>query len=447
MQQSDFAFANDIRAAVELRTPRTARLILICTLALFLIGLIWAHFAVLDEVKRGNGRVIPTRQIQVVQSLEGGIVGAILVDEGAMVNQGQTLMRIEDTKFASEFGEIRERRAATAARVVRLEAEAAGKDKLVFPADLEKSAPKAVAAERSLYEARARKLAQDIDVVAQQETQRRREYDEYNATEVKLTETLKLLQREVDLTRNLFQQKVVPEIEMLRVDRQASEMRGQIEVIKASKAKASAAIQEAQSRLENAKTTLRAQADEDLAKSRGDLAVLDENIKAAKDRVFRTDLRSPVHGIVNKLNVTTIGAVVQPGANVMDIVPLDDTLLVEGRIRPQDIAFIRAGQDAVVKVTAYDSSVFGSLKGKVERISADAIVDDKAERGGGGEKNEAFYRVIVRTDKNHLGTTEHPLPIIPGMVTTVEVLTGSKSVLDYLVKPARMLREEALRER
>lgn len=447
MQQSDFAFANDIRAAVELRTPRTSRLILICTLALFLVGLVWAHFAILDEVKRGNGRVIPTRQIQVVQSLEGGIVGAILVDEGAIVNQGQTLMRIEDTKFASEFGEIRERRAATAARVVRLETEAAGKDKLVFPEELEKAAPKAVAAERSLYEARARKLAQDIDVVAQQETQRRRELDEYSATEVKLTETLKLLQREVDLTRNLFQQKVVPEIEMLRVDRQASEMRGQIEVIKASKAKANAAIQEAQSRLENAKTTLRAQADEDLAKSRGDLAVLDENIKAAKDRVFRTDLRSPVHGIVNKLNVTTIGAVVQPGANVMDIVPLDDTLLVEGRIKPQDIAFIRAGQDAVVKVTAYDSSVFGSLKGKVERISADAIVDDKERGGGGGEKNEAFYRVIVRTDKNHLGTTEHPLPIIPGMVTTVEVLTGSKSVLDYLVRPARMLREEALRER
>ncbi len=447
MQQSDFAFANDIRAAVELRTPRTSRLILHCTIALMVVGIVWAHFAVLDEVKRGNGRVIPTRQIQVVQSLEGGIVGAILVQEGAIVSQGQTLMRIEDTKFASEFGEIRERRAAMAARVVRLEAEAAGKDRLVFPADLEEAAPKAVAAERSLFDARARKLAQDIDVVAQQEIQRRREYDEYKATETKLTETLKLLQREVDLTRNLFQQKVVPEIEMLRIDRQASEMRGQIEVIKASKAKAEAAIQEAQSRLENARTTLRAQADEDLAKSRADLAVLDENIKAAKDRVFRTDLRSPVHGIVNKLNVTTVGAVVQPGANVMDIVPLDDTLLVEGRIRPQDIAFIRAGQDAVVKVTAYDSSVYGSLKGKVERISADAIVDDKPDRSGGAERNEAFYRVIVRTEKNHLGTSEHPLPIIPGMVTTVEVLTGSKSVLDYLVKPARMLRDEALRER
>ncbi|MET4774007.1 HlyD family type I secretion membrane fusion protein [Bradyrhizobium elkanii] len=158
----------------------------------------------------------------------------------------------------------------------------------------------------------------------------------------------------------------------------------------------------------------------------------------------RTDLKAPVHGIVNKLNISTIGAVVQPGANLMDIVPLDDTLLVEGRIRPQDIAFIRPDQDAVVKISAYDSSVYGSLKGKVERISADTIVDDKAEKT---ERQETFYRVMVRTDKNHLGTEQHPLPIIPGMVTTVEVLTGEKSVLDYIVKPARLLRDEALRER
>jgi membrane fusion protein, adhesin transport system len=449
MQQTDFAFANDVRAAVELRTPKTSRLIMYSTLSLIFVALVWAHFAVLDEVKRGNGRVIPTRQMQVVQSLEGGIVGAILVREGEMVNEGQTLMRIEDTKFASELGEIRERRGATAARVVRLEAESAGKSSVEFPPDLQKSAPQAVAAEKSLFDARQRKLAQDIDVIAQQETQRRSELAEYKATADKLTDTLKLLQREVDLTQNLYQQKVVPEIEFLRVQRQATEMRGQLETAKASMAKATAGIQEAQSRLESARTTLRAQADEDLAKSRGDLAVLEENIKSARDRVFRAEMKSPVHGIVNKINVTTIGAVVQPGGNLMDIVPLDDNLLVEGRIRPQDIAFIRAGQDAVVKISAYDSSVYGSLKGKVERISADAIADDKSERQAnpGGEKNESYYRVIVRTDKNHLGTSEKPLPIIPGMVATVEVLTGQKSVLDYLVRPARMLREEALRER
>ena len=213
-------------------------------------------------------------------------------------------------------------------------------------------------------------------------------------------------------------------------EQQAAEMAGQ--------------LAEVQSRITNARAAFRSQADEDLAKSRGDLAALDENIKSAQDRVRRTELKAPVYGIINKLNVTTVGAVVQPGANVMDIVPLDDSLLVEGRIRPQDIAFIRPGQDAVVKISAYDSSVYGSLKGKVERISADTIIDEKERMP---EKQETFYRVMVHTEKNHLGTEKKPLPIIPGMVTTVEILTGEKSVLDYLVKPARTLRDEALRER
>jgi adhesin transport system membrane fusion protein len=208
--------------------------------------------------------------------------------------------------------------------------------------------------------------------------------------------------------------------------------------------KTEAAVKEAQSRLLNITTAFRSTAEDDLAKSRGDLAVLDENIKSAQDRVRRTELRSPVYGIVNRLNVTTIGAVVAPGASVMEIVPLEDTLLVEGRIRPQDIAFIRPDHEAVVKLSAYDSSVYGSLHGRVERISADTITDEKGDKN---ERGETFYRVMVRTEKNHLGTAEQPLPIIPGMVATVEVLTGKKSVLEYLVKPARMLRDEAFRER
>lgn len=413
---TDFAFANDIRAATKLRTPRTSRMLLASSLALLFFFLTWAHFAVLEEVKRGNGKVVPTRQMQVVQTLEGGIVGEILIQEGATVQQGQSLMRIDDTKFAAEFGEIRERRAAMAARVARLEAEARGREQVTFPDQLDTVVPSAVAAETSVFKMRAQKVAQDVDVLNQQVT--------------RLSGTLKLLDRELALTRKLYEQKVVPEIEMLRLDRQATEMRGQ--------------LAEAQSKIASTLGSFRSQADEDLAKSKGDLAVLDENIKSAQDRVRRTDLKSPVHGIVNKLNVTTVGAVVQPGANVMDIVPLDDTLLVEGRIRPQDIAFIRPGQDAVVKISAYDSSVYGSLKGKVERISADTIVDEK-ERAP--DKQETFYRVMVRTEKNHLGTEAKPLPIIPGMVTTVEILTGEKSVLDYLVKPARTLRDEALRER
>jgi adhesin transport system membrane fusion protein len=413
---SDFAFANDIRAATELRTPRTSRILLGSAIALLVVFIAWAHFAVLDEVKRGAAKVIPSRQMQIVQSLEGGIVQAILVQEGTIVQKDQSLMNIDDTKFSSEFGEIRERRAAMAARVARLQAEVTGQDKPRFSDELRQQAPRAVDTEQSVFDTRARKLAQDIDVVAQQET--------------RYTEGLKFLERELDLTRKLFAQKVVPEIEMLRLERQAIEMRGQ--------------LAEARSRITNFKTAFRSQADEDLAKSRGDLAVLDENIRSAQDRVRRTDLRSPVHGIVNKLNVNTIGAVVQSGASLMEIVPLDDTLLVEGRIRPQDIAFIRPEQDAVVKITAYDSSVYGSLKGKVERISADTIADEK---GDGSERRETYYRVVVRTDKNHLGSAEFPLPIIPGMVASVEVLTGKKTVLDYILKPARLLRDEALRER
>jgi adhesin transport system membrane fusion protein len=415
MRHSDFAYVNDVRAAVELKTPRTARMLLITIGAMLFCGLVWANFAILDEVKRGSGRVIPSQQMQVVQSLEGGIVQEILIQEGAIVKKGQPLMRIDDTNFAAQFGEVRERRAAMAARVARLEAEANGLKRPVFDAELRELAPKVVATELSVFEARTKKIAQDVDVLQQAQS--------------RLTNNLELLNRELEITRKLYAQKVVPEIEMIRLERQASETRGQ--------------LAETTSRLANVKTSFASQVEEDLAKSKGDLAVLDESIKSAQDKVRRTELRAPVFGIVNKLNVNTVGAVVQPASNVMDIVPLDDTLLVEGRIRPQDIAFIRPQQDAVVKITAYDPSVYGSLKGKVERISADTI----AERNEKGEMGETYYRVIVRTEKNALGTPEHPLPIIPGMVATVEVLTGSKSVLDYLLKPARLLRDEALRER
>jgi adhesin transport system membrane fusion protein len=443
MSQSDFAFSNDIRAAVALRTPRTSRMLLLTVTALLAAFLIWAHFAVLDEVKRGNGRVVPSRQTQVVQSLEGGIISELLVQEGAIVNKDQPLARIEDTNFASQFGEIRERRGAMAARVIRLEAETFGKDIVEFPDELTRIAPRAVQTERSVFDAHARKLAQDIDVIAQQEWQKKKEIDELRASETRFAETLTLLTRETLLTRRLYEQKVVPEIEMLHADRQATDMRGQLAVVQATMVKTEAAVKEAQSRLKNVSAAFRAQAEDDLAKSRGDLAVLDENIKSAQDRVRRTELRSPVYGIVNKLNVNTIGAVVAPGASLMEIVPLDDTLLVEGRIRPQDIAFIRPDHEAVVKLSAYDSSVYGSLHGRVERISADTITDDKGDKN---ERGETFYRVMVRTEKNHLGTAANPLPIIPGMVATVEILTGKKSVLDYLVKPARTLRDEAFRE-
>src|SRR5260370_30364361 len=255
MTLSDFAFANDIRAAAALRTPRTSRMLLLTFLALLVAFLAWAHFAVLDEVKRGNGRVVPSRQTQVVQTLEGGIVGEILVQEGSIVQQGQSLMRIDDTKFASEFGEIRERQAAMAARVARLEAEARGRSEVKFPDQLDQVVPAAVATETSVFKMRAQKVAQDVDVLNQQVT--------------RLTGSLKLLDRERELTRKLYEQKVVPEIEMLRLDRQANEMRGQ--------------LAEAQSKITHINTPFPSQADEDLAKPKGDLAASHSNIQVPPD--------------------------------------------------------------------------------------------------------------------------------------------------------------------
>jgi membrane fusion protein, adhesin transport system len=225
---------------------------------------------------------------------------------------------------------------------------------------------------------------------------------------------------------------------MLRLDRQLAELTGQLDVARATLAKAQVGVKEAEARRSNAVSTFRAAAEEELSKAMGDFNVVDETIRAAQDRVRRTDLRAPVHGIVNKVNVTTVGAVVQPGQAVMEIVPLEDNLLVEGNIRPADIAFIRPNQNAVVKITAYDSTIYGSLKGKVERISADTITT---------EQKETFFRVVVRTEKSHLGTDAAPLPIIPGMVGSVEVLTGRKSVLDYVLKPVRKMSAEAMRER
>ena len=263
-----------------------------------------------------------------------------------------------------------------------------------------------------MFDAQIRRLAQEIDVLEKQFTQRQQELAEYTASEKKLTETLQLLAREV-----------VADTQAVRAESRSRDRNAAARAAGQRNARPARDRQgldgevpglDAGSAIENRRTRERPFAPRPRTTSRSrkaDLAVLDENIKAAQDKVRRTELRSPVNGIVNKLNVTTVGAVVAPGGAVMEIVPIDDTLLVEGRIKPQDIAFIRPEQDAVVKISAYDSSVYGSLKGKVERISADTIIDDKGDKN---DRGETYYRVMVRTEKNHLGTTERPLPVIPG---------------------------------
>jgi adhesin transport system membrane fusion protein len=435
MNVTDLAFANDIRSAYLRRSPRQAFWLVAACAGLLLSALLWASLAFVDEVARGQARVVPSRSIQIVQSLEGGIVEAIHVREGHIVAQGDVLMRIDDTAFSAQFGELRERRAALLARVTRLKAEAEGREEVLLPSDI----PEHIAtAERSLFDARQRKLKQDIDVLSLQEDQKKREADEARAQHQRIADTLTFMERETDITRKLFKEKVVPEIELLRIERGLAETRGQKLVLAATISRVDSAMKEAAARRSNAIASFRAMSEDDLSKASGDLAVVEENIRSARDRVRRTDLRSPVRGIVNKIAFNTIGAVIQPAQSLVEIVPLDDNLLLETRIKPSDIAFVRPEQSAVVKVTAYDSSIYGSLNGRVERISADTSTDDSGE---------TFYRVMVRTDQNHLGPAATPLPISPGMVATVDVLTGRKTVIAYILKPIVKLRDEALREK
>lgn len=438
MKQDEFEFANDVRTALEERSPRTAWIMILAILVILACGLAWAKWAVIEEVTTGQGRVIPSSQLQVMQTLEGGIVREILLREGDLVEQGQVLMRIDDTGFASRLGEIKQRQWSLRAEIARRTAEAnAHPDMAVDPLLIAES-PESFQSERAMFKARRGKMNDDLTILQEQLSQKRHELDELRARQNKLSESLKPLKRELELTQELRKKGVVPEVELLRLQRQYAELYGDLEIVKASIPRAISVIAEAEARVSNAVATFQSEARERLVSAKSELAVIEETIKAAQDRVVRAALKAPVRGVVNKLNVTTIGAVVKPGQNLIEIVPLDDTLLIEAQIRPQDVAFIRPNQDASVKLTAYDYSIYGALDGKVERISADTITD---------ERGESFYRVIVRTDRNQLTVNGNSLPIIPGMVATVDVLTGEKTVLDYLMTPVTRVRLEALRER
>ncbi|MEM9635179.1 MAG: HlyD family type I secretion periplasmic adaptor subunit [Pseudomonadota bacterium] len=437
MSSGDWNYANDIRDIIQTKPPRYTTNIVRIGLLLFAVGIAWAYFATLEEVTRGDGRVIPSRQIQVVQAPDRGIVEKIFVREGDIVEEGQPLIEIDDTTFSSQLGEIRQRRWALMARIARLDSEADQRP-LEFPDLLTKAVPELIEEEENVYRDKKASLDNELSVLRNQSSQREQEYQELLAKETKLQSVIEIMKREVEINRKLYERKVLPEIEFLRLQRQLKESEGELQITKASVQRALAAKEEARERSRNAVSSFVSDARQQLAEARGELAVINESMKGAADRVRRTELVSPVKGIINKLNITTIGAVVQPAADLVEIVPLEDTLLIEAQIRPKDVAFLHPGQNAQVKITAYDFSVYGGLEGKLERISADTTEDEEGNR---------FFRVMIRTDKNYLGSDTDPLPIIPGMVASIDILTGEKTVLDYILKPIKKVRDEALRER
>jgi adhesin transport system membrane fusion protein len=426
------------RAGAALHAPRGfAHLLLVVIVAFFLTFLAWASWAKLDEVTRGEGKVIPSRQVQVVQNLEGGIVAEIAVREGAIVESGEVLVRIDDIRAASSLRESRARHLALLGALSRLRAEV-DETELVFPPEVVAEAPVVAANERALFEARRQALESEIGILRSQAAQREQELSELATRLDQLKRSHELALEELKITEPLAANRVVSRVQLLRLEREVNDLSGELETTRLVVPRAEAALREASRRIEERYLKFRAEAQRELNAVQAEAAALGEVIAAAADTVSRTEVRSPVRGTVKQLFVNTVGGVIQPGADLIEIVPLEDNLLVEAKVRPADIAFLHPGQAAMVKVTAYDFAIYGGLEGVVEDISADTITD---------EKGESFYRVRVRTRDNALEKAGEPLPIIPGMTTQVDILTGDKTVLDYLLKPVLRARDRALRER
>lgn len=424
-------------AALLQSPPRPAFLIIRGTFVLFVVALIWAGFSELEEVTLGEGKVIPSSHVQVIQNLEGGIVAKIPVSVGDIVQKNQVILNIDPTRFSSSLGETRAKYHALVARTTRLKAEIEDKP-FVPPPELAKDSPPVVREEMALYLSRKDEQQATLSVLRNQVEQRSQELAEKRARAVQLAESYRLVQQEVSLTRPMAAQKVISDVELLRLERQASDLRAELDGTRLAIPRLEASLMEARNKVEGALAKFRSDAAAELSLARAELEGTSASSLAMEDRLERTTIRSPVMGIVKQIKVTTVGGVVQPGMDVMEIVPIEDNLLVEARIRPADIAFLHPGLPAMVKVTAYDYSIYGGLQATLETITADSITNDKGE---------SFYLVRVRTASNRFGSVEKPLPIIPGMLTTVHIQTGKKSVLRYLLKPIIKARSEALRER
>ena len=417
------------------KTQRAQKIVRAAVLIVVLL-LVWASLAHLDEVTRGDGKVISSKQLQLVQSLDGGVVTAILVREGEVVEKDQLLLKIDETRASSGVRESAATGFALRARQARLRALADGAP-FQPPSgsgnnDEEKSI---IAGERRLYETRVHELQNLIGINRQQLEQREQELSEMRARKVSAARNLELTQQELTKTKPLLSTGAVSEVDILRLERDLARSRGDMDQSTAQIARVQAAIIEAQRKIQETEIGFRNDARKDLAEVMGKLNALNEGAVALSDRVDKSQIKSPVRGRVQRLLANTVGGVVQPGKDIVEIVPLDDALVLEAKVQPKDIAFIHPGQAATVKFTAYDFSIYGGLVAEVENISPDTIVD---------ERGNAFYLVRVRTARVNFS---EKMPIIPGMTAEVDILTGSKTVMSYLLKPVLKGKAYALRER
>lgn len=431
-------FAVDAAAAIRAHSLRGQQLLVWVMLACIAVFLVWAYFAVLDEVIRGSGKVIPSSQIQIVQNLEGGIIKQINVSEGELVTPGQVLLTIDDTRFDSSLQESLARLLSLQAKSIRLQAEAEGSVTMPnLPETIAEVIPDVEQRERQLFEQRRSQFDAGQRILDEQLVQKKQSIAELKSRTARLERSLILTEQELKVTRPLRDQGAVSEVEVLRLQRQVNDLRGELDETRLAIPRAAAELAEVEQRQVELGAKFRQEARAELNDVTTELNALNAGNIALQDRVRRTQVRSPIRGVVKALQVRTVGGVVQPGMDLVEIVPVDESLLVEAKVLPRDIAFLHPGLPAKVKLTAYDFAIYGGLEAQVEHISADTFLEDDGS---------AYYLVRVRTQEPALVRGNKSYSIIPGMTAEVDILVGEKTVLSYLLKPVLRARENALRE-
>lgn len=434
---NDYQFMRSLSAAVLEDTPSRLRSVLLFWIIAVVFFLLWAGFSPIDEIVRGEGKVIPGGENQMIQHLEGGMLNAILVKEGQRVKADDILLRVDNLKSSSTYESSQYKSAELRARLVRLRAEAHGSAFSPTADDMAKI-PMQIMQERSLYSSNLERLQSQISGLNDQLAQKQNEKLEAQGRISEQKHALSLIKEEVAISEPMVAQGIKPRVEFLKLQRELSDVSEKYNALVASIPRLNAAMNEISSKIRETRSEYTTKAQLDLNQAETEYKRVGAESSELADQVTRTVIKSPINGIVQQIFVNTVGGVIKPGDNLIEIVPTEGGLLAEAKVKPADIAFIYPGQDAIVKVTAYDFSLYGSLHGKVVTISPDTVTD---------KKDNVYYVVKIQTDKKYLGTKSKPLKIIPGMMVNVDIVTGQKTVLQYILKPILKAKQYTFTER
>ena len=435
--KKDLQYMSSVSEAMAEQAPRGASALLWAMLLFIVIAIFWATWAELDEITRGDGEIIPSSQLQVIETLEGGAVSEILVKEGDVVEKGQVLLRIDDIRFSSSLKENQVRQYELIAKAARLKAESDNVE-FISPEGFPEEYQSMIEQEKFLFSTRKEEMLAGLGGLEQQVAQRGQELKAAKSQEGQLQRSYSLLKRELDITRPLLKEGVISEVEFLRLKRQLNDLLGELSGVRLNIPRIESTLQETKQKLGESELQFRNEARRELNEVGAEVSRIKQALTGMNDRIDRAEVKAPVKGTVKQLLVNTVEGVVQPGDELLNIIPWEDTLLVEAKIRPSDIANIAPGQKAVIKVSAYDFSIYGGVGANVVFISPSTILD---------EEGESHYLVRLETEQPFLGTASTELPLIAGMTVGVDILTGKKTVMDYLLKPVLKAKNRALTER